>query len=92
MNRRKILRMSTSFLPLLLGRDTRHLYEITSDGLPPDTRVVNVRMSSNFVNLEFLLESDEFEEVPDGIEYPEIEPKFTTIRLPEHSTSEASPN
>lgn len=77
--RYKTLKIGTGFLPLLLGRDTRHSYEV-HDGLPRDTRIVNCRMSDDMVSsLVLLLESSEFDEVPDGSFPPEISPTFKRI-------------
>ena len=74
--RRRILRLDSGFLPVIFGRDIRHSYEVVSDGLPPDTKIVNARMSDDFRDLLILIESDEFSEVSDGERIPEITPAF----------------
>lgn len=91
MTRRKILRIGSSFLPCLLGRDVQP-YEITRDPLPPDTRIVNARMGDDFRTLILLLESSEFEEVPEDSPYPEITPLITAIERPELATAEPASN
>ena len=77
--RYKTLKIGTSFLPMLLGRDTRHCYDVR-DGLPKDTRIINCRMGNDmFSSVILLLESSEFDEVPEGSFPPEISPTFKRI-------------
>jgi hypothetical protein len=89
--RRKTLRMSNIFLPCLVGEGPRH-YEVVKDALPPDTTIVNVRMSDDFRSLVLLIESESFDEIPEGLQYPEIDPQFRRLDSPELATAEPQVN
>lgn len=88
--RRKILRISNNFFPMLFGRDVRHFYEISEDGLPPDARVVNCHMGGDWTTVVICLESSEFDEVAEGLPYPEITPVIRTLDLKPLSLTEAN--
>jgi hypothetical protein len=59
------------------GRHELH-YEVIKGALPKDTRLVNVHHRCPN-SIEFLIESDEFDEVGPGQEIPEITPVLRGI-------------
>jgi hypothetical protein len=73
--RRKILRMSEGFLPIMLGQGEHH-YRVISDALPPDAKVIEARVTKGV--LELVIESGTFNRVR-GHLYPEITPRMETI-------------
>jgi hypothetical protein len=73
--RRKILRMSEGFLPVMLG-DGEHHYRVVGDALPPDARVIEARIAGGV--LELVIESEVFNRVR-GHLYPEVTPRMETI-------------
>jgi len=77
MGRRKVLRIASQFLPMLLNQGF-HAYRVVSDSLPSDARVVNCMMNFNLHSFSLLIESESFPEVPEGESYPEICPTLTT--------------
>ncbi len=77
---RKILAMSRPFfLDLWKGGESH--YRVVKDPLPDDVRLVKVSMDLFFGvdTVAFMLESDEWPEVPSGHNVPQIEPIFETI-------------
>src|SRR5947207_2436466 len=83
----RILTISGELFPqLFLGE--KH-YRVIRDALPDDTKIVNVKL--NFMSEErpqdvsFLLESKEWESVPDGQRIPDIEPTFQSLYPKEES-------
>jgi hypothetical protein len=73
--RRKILRMSDGFLPVMLG-DGEHHYRVVGDALPLDAKIMEARVARGV--LELVIESGTFDRVR-GHLYPEITPRMETI-------------
>ena len=70
--RRRVVPLGNPVLPFLLGEGSHCAYEIFGDGFPPRARVVEARMSDDGDRVILLVESDSFDPVPDGEEYPEV--------------------
>lgn len=74
---RRTLRMSTAFLPVLMGKGIRH-YSVHKDALPEDCRIVDAtvcfRSAVGGAELVLLLESEEWGAV-EGLP-PEIKPSL----------------
>jgi hypothetical protein len=71
--RAKLLRISTELLFDLLRGDHPKGYRIVKDELPADALLVNVR--HGFPNyIEILVESESFEEMVEGQEFPFLTP------------------
>jgi hypothetical protein len=77
--KRKILRVSPEFLEAIFAGGIK---PCTSAGWPEDARIVDVRWyRTSYVNywiVEFLVESESFDPVPIGGEFPEMTVLFTT--------------
>jgi len=67
---RRVLRISTGFLPLLMGKGLHH-YSVFKDAVPEDCRVLTAKIEGG--DLVFLVESEEWGP-SDGTLAPEVRP------------------
>jgi hypothetical protein len=75
---RRILRMKTGFLSVLMSKGVHH-YFVDRDALPEDCRIVDASVNFSATlgaeELVLLLESEEWEPI-EGVPAPEIKPLF----------------
>lgn len=79
--KRKRLKITSVFVSQLFGTGKR-AYEVTSDAIPEDGKVIGARFDPLDPEVvEFLVESEEFPEVEVGKIIPEVTPQITVHRL-----------
>jgi hypothetical protein len=67
--RRKILRVSAAFLSHFFSAEPMH-YRVTEGAMPRDATVVDVKFNGFMCEVDMLVESAEFDAVPDGQPWP----------------------
>jgi hypothetical protein len=82
--RRMVLRIGSGFLPRLFGEGL-HAYRVTKNPLPMGTEIIGATMSPDLRSVVLLLESPAFPETAEPDPYPEIEPLFTRVDVPDIS-------
>jgi hypothetical protein len=77
--RRKTLTISCGLVADLFRDGESCRYRVTDDGLPADARVVDAKFDGFRDEVQLLIESDEFEPVPDGQPWPAICPMMRVV-------------
>ena len=81
---RRILRIKTGFLPVLMGKGIHH-YSVGKDALPEDCRIVDCSVSFRSTHgadeLVLLLESEDWE-LAEGVPAPEVSPVLVQNHCP----------
>lgn len=76
----KCLRIGDTFLPVIFGKNVAP-YRISQSPLPDDAIVVRCEMEFGW-SFKLLIQSAEFDPVPEGGRIPEIMPVLTRIDIP----------
>lgn len=75
MARRKLLRVSAQLLvDMCKGNPSPRYYEVTENALPDDARAVGGEYGSMWDVFDVAIESDAFQDVPDGASLPILSP------------------
>ena len=92
MRRRKAIRISDRFLADLF-REGARTYRVVKDAVPADAQVVSVHFDFSMAPamIFMLVESDSFDEVPEGQPWPILDPKMETIAIPDSAKFGESP-
>ena len=70
----KILQISGATVCSMFKRKTIHEIGVMPNGLPDDARVVGARLNNEMNFIELIIESDEYDEVPEGESPPTMDP------------------
>ena len=74
LRRRKVMNVTTSIMADLFHGGLPRTFDVISDAIPKDTKIIDVKFNGFNDVITFLLESDQFDEVPLGEKIPEITP------------------
>jgi hypothetical protein len=79
-----VIRISDRFLADLFCEGAR-TYRVVKDAVPSDAQVVAVQFDFSIApaQIHMLVESDSFDEVPEGQPWPELDPRMETIAIPD---------
>jgi hypothetical protein len=78
---KRILRISDNLLPTLFSPGDHPRYRVDGDPIPKGARVINADFSflRGSPAIFLLLESPEWDDVPEGCQIPEVVPQITEI-------------
>jgi len=82
--RRKYIGVADQAWPFFVGVKSRPT-RIVEDALPEDAKFVGIEHDLLTRITRIVFESDDFDEVPEGMPYPELRPVFWQVPEPEPS-------